>query len=448
MTLESASMYFTGGGSDKEYHAQIVAQGAGYVVNFQYGRRGGTLKSDTKTQTPVDEAAARKIYEKLLKEKQGKGYVPSGTTQAFVTIQKQDSGYHPQLLNPCEKEDAQECIDDDAWVAQEKYDGDRRLMHFQDGVLRSINRKGEFVGLPQETADKMQQTFAGATSYVVDGELIDNIFVAFDLLVWNDEDIRQQSVKQRWERLNTVMQRREGLVQLAEMAVTTAQKQALFDRVKTANGEGVVFKLGDAVYIAGRPNSGGDQLKFKFWKTATFKVGRVNAKRSVSLELMENDAWVDVGNVTIPANADIPKVGELIEVRYLYAYKDGSVYQPTFLRLRDDLEESACQMTQLSYKVDVSKIQSVTTVLQRMLAQIKDEPEGYEEGYSEVFDTPVATMLRNMLENPTVYVDEYVVALEQGLNELAGNDFFGTECQCDPRGDGRNAQWSMSNIEM
>ncbi len=37
--------------------------------------------------------------------------------------------------------------------------------------------------------------------------------------------------------------------------------------------------------------------------------------------------------------------------------------------------------------------------------------------------------------------------LEGALEELAQNDAFGTERQCDPRGDGRDGDWSMSRVQ-
>ena len=37
--------------------------------------------------------------------------------------------------------------------------------------------------------------------------------------------------------------------------------------------------------------------------------------------------------------------------------------------------------------------------------------------------------------------------LEDMLSDIHGNDGFGTEGQCDPRGDFRNGRWSMTNVE-
>jgi len=40
---------------------------------------------------------------------------------------------------------------------------------------------------------------------------------------------------------------------------------------------------------------------------------------------------VEIGTVTIPANFRIPAIGSLFDARHLYAYVDGSLYQPVYL---------------------------------------------------------------------------------------------------------------------
>src|SRR5207344_787299 len=115
-------------------------------------------------------------------------------------------------------------------------------------------------------------------------------------------------------------------------------KSERFHQLKARNAEGVVFKHTDAPYIAGRPASGGTQLKYKFCETASFIIGKVNAKRSVALSLLDGAKSKPAGNVTIPANHDIPPQGAVVEVRYLYAFPEsGAVYQPVYLGVRDDI---------------------------------------------------------------------------------------------------------------
>jgi bifunctional non-homologous end joining protein LigD len=56
-----------------------------------------------------------------------------------------------------------------------------------------------------------------------------------------------------------------------------------------------------------------------------------------------------VGNCTIPANYEIPQVGDLVEIRYLYAYLGGSLYQPIYEGIRNDISPEACGEIQLKY---------------------------------------------------------------------------------------------------
>jgi bifunctional non-homologous end joining protein LigD len=136
-----------------------------------------------------------------------------------------------------------------------------------------------------------------------------------------------------------------------------AEKTAVLERLKKEGREGVVFKDTHAKYVAGRPASGGSQLKFKFYATCSCVVSKVNAKRSVALELLnilrerlDGKATVGVGNCTIPPNHAVPKVGDIVEIRYLYCYKGGSLYQPTYLGIRDDIDNTACVLSQLKYR--------------------------------------------------------------------------------------------------
>jgi bifunctional non-homologous end joining protein LigD len=57
-----------------------------------------------------------------------------------------------------------------------------------------------------------------------------------------------------------------------------------------------------------------------------------------------------VGNVTVPANQPIPAKGAVIEVKYLYAYPGGALFQPVCLGVRDDVATEACTIAQLKYK--------------------------------------------------------------------------------------------------
>jgi bifunctional non-homologous end joining protein LigD len=42
----------------------------------------------------------------------------------------------------------------------------------------------------------------------------------------------------------------------------------------------------------------------------------------------------------------------IVEIRYLYSYPDGSLYQPVLLGTRDDIDIEVCSVKQLKYKAE------------------------------------------------------------------------------------------------
>lgn len=127
-------------------------------------------------------------------------------------------------------------------------------------------------------------------------------------------------------------------------AFTEDERRALLQTIKAERGEGIVFKNASARYAPGRAASGGDALKHKFTASATCCVVSHNrGKRSV-LVAVHNDtadalapySLIEIGNVSIPPNRDIPPPGSLFEVEYLYAFLGGALFQPVYKGLRAD----------------------------------------------------------------------------------------------------------------
>jgi bifunctional non-homologous end joining protein LigD len=125
------------------------------------------------------------------------------------------------------------------------------------------------------------------------------------------------------------------------------------ERITAEGGEGIVFKDRFSSYAPGR---NADHLKFKFWHSLSALVIGVNqGKRSVAIGLLDDVGEVTpVGSVTVPANLGIPTAGSIIEVRYLYAYRGGSLFQPTLIGPRTDLLREDCKIAQVHYKAGVA----------------------------------------------------------------------------------------------
>ncbi|MDR3405879.1 MAG: WGR domain-containing protein [Chthoniobacter sp.] len=351
--MEHITLYYRQGASDKVYQAAIEPRDGGYVVHFAYGRRGATLATGTKTQAPVAYAAAKAIYDKLVAEKTAKGYTPGadGTPYHHTGEASRATGIHCQLLNPVEDDQVERLIADPAWLAQPKHDGRRLLIDKRGDVITGINRLGLTVALPETLTD---DTARCPLDLILDGECIGETFHAFDALRIEGDDIGGLHYAERYLRLmNLLASFQHPHTQLVQTAFTPKQKADLLDQLKAGNAEGIVFKQSNAPYLAGRPASGGPQLKHKFCTTASLIVGKINAKRSVSLLLFEGDKIKAAGNVTIPPNHEVPQSGQVVECRYLYAYREsGAIFQPVFLAVRTDITSEECTTAQLKYKAE------------------------------------------------------------------------------------------------
>lgn len=352
MPVTSTRLYYRDGSSDKEYHAAINTVPDGHTVTFAYGRRGSALTAGTKTGTPVSLEKAQHIYDKIVAEKTAKGYTPDGAGARFTdtNFEKRVSGLVPQLLNSIEPQEAQRHLADDVWCMQEKFDGKRIMVAVQGDTVEGSNRKGLCVCVPQEVVDSLR----GLPDCDLDGELLGTEYVVFDLLRLDGSDLRHSAYRVRYEALRDVLRPRFGpCARTAETAWEHDAKRALYRRIEAAGGEGVVFKRVDGQSVAGRPASGGSQIKCKFYATCTCLVTARNDQRSVRLSLLDEAGTpIHVGNVTIFSNKPVPEAGALVEIRYLYAYKGGSLYQPIFLGERDDLTVGDCTLAQLKYKLE------------------------------------------------------------------------------------------------
>ncbi len=160
MSVQSISLAYRDGSSDKVYHAQIEEKDNGYVVNFQYGRRGSTLNSGSKTATPVALAAAQKVYDKLVAEKKGKGYSEGeeGTPYAGSELAGQQSGLIPQLLNSVDEEQVEFLLDSENYCMQEKKDGVRQFVTRVGDQITGGNRKGLIVAVSQSIAERSESS--------------------------------------------------------------------------------------------------------------------------------------------------------------------------------------------------------------------------------------------------------------------------------------------------
>jgi len=368
-----ADLFYKEGSSDKVYKVSVekadTATISGgkeslFVVNYGYGRRGSALKYGSKTSSPVSLDKATAIYNNLISEKTAKGYQhtsqqgesggKNGSRSRLPSIDaeeaKRKAPKNCVLLNPIDSEEAERLLSDDEWAMQAKVDGIRLMIEITDGKAFGYNRRGIQIPLPSG----IESSLADLEGSFLDGELVGENFHAFD-------EVLAMEFHQRFAGLRSKL-KESACIRIVETAWATKEKRGLHKKLQQANAEGVVFKRKSALYTSGRPASGGNYLKHKFVQSATCVVTGINDKRSVSLAVSASPSKkmgksaakrIAVGNVTIPSNQSIPEVGDIVEVRYLYYFANGSLFQPVYLGVREDLDATEIDLVgDLKLKAD------------------------------------------------------------------------------------------------
>jgi bifunctional non-homologous end joining protein LigD len=259
-------------------------------------------------------------------------------TQAFSIIL-------PQLLNEIEESELERYFTDPNYCAQEKHDGRRRMLKFQNGITKGYNKKGQFSDCIESfnrdckiIADNVHKS-----EFLLDGEEVGDIYNPFDILSC-DGDWRTKSYNDRWKNNNFLF--RTQNIKPVYTAYTEKEKRELFQYLQENKKEGIVFKLLNGIHIPGYSD---EQVKFKFWATASVIILKHNIQDSIGVGVIENGNVVPIGNVTMIGHTK-PPIGSIVEVKYLYIIKGGRLYQPSFLGPRDDQYASDCIIEKLKFK--------------------------------------------------------------------------------------------------
>jgi len=368
MTIhKQIQLFFQEGTHDKVYNARIVEAGGKYDVEVEWGRRGASLNKGKKA-VGVSLENAEKTYGKLVREKTGKGYEeiteavkpaavapPDGEgSGSKVQGKRAKVGAAAQLLNAVEEDVVERLLDDAMMVAQQKLDGVRVLVHVGETMV-ATNRAGQATHVSEEILAGLAHLPRGT---IVDGEVLaapKPVYWLFDVLSVGTEDTTRLGYVERWARLDGDVEPGVfGPISVLPYA-SGKEKRALLESLRASRAEGIVFKRKDAPYAAGRPASGGTQLKHKFTKTADVVLVE-NAGNAYRMVVFDGKKRFDAGKVFAGTTNESRKtIDEMLaagetpvaEVKYLYATDDDQLYQPVFVRLRDDKEPEECFRTQL-----------------------------------------------------------------------------------------------------
>jgi bifunctional non-homologous end joining protein LigD len=362
MQTERAELYFRQGSSDKVYHLQLENVDDKWSVQAQWGRRGSALQNDVKANgVPYEEA--KRVYDRILREKTGKGYqIAQATTNGDAPISvglpasKEQSGHVPELLTPIEEPEALRLADDASRWFQQKFDGRRLAVQKVDGKYSGINKLGQVIPIDSRLSEPLD--LVQARAFLADGEITDSHFYIWDLLSVNDTDLRAEPYEIRYVHLTRLFRGAHQTLRVCETAMTPKGKRAFVKAMHDSNAEGFVCKNRYAAYVAGRA---GQHFKCKFVATASFIVGPKPDKkaddghRSIAVYLLDDNRPRFMGTVGVPDRYPLPSVEQVVEVRYLYCHPgpEGKLIQAKYFgKVRDDIAVADCRVSQLKLKAE------------------------------------------------------------------------------------------------
>ena len=368
------------------YRCQLSQAETGWSVTVQYGRRNSTLTPDTKIERVTYEEA-KKVYDRTVREKVAKGYQPSAlSSQPAAPPLTNSRGpvsheivFQPELLTRITELEAERFASNPRYVFQTKQDGDRLTIRKDGERIYGFNKLGQVVRLDPNlhTAIARLCEIACIGSVLIDGEWEPTGYYAWEMLELSiggiPGDMRANPYWDRWQALESVFHivgsepEMSDVLHLTSTCETTEGKRSM---LADGTKEGVCVKDRCAPF---RPGRNGQHKKFKFEQTASFIVGekpRAKANdghRSVALYIIDPEAkwhsdWQPEGaaspvpvrfvaTVKVADRYEVPAVGSVVEVRYLYAYPGGGIAQPCYFgKVRTDVRHADCTTAQLKFK--------------------------------------------------------------------------------------------------
>jgi bifunctional non-homologous end joining protein LigD len=244
------------------------------------------------------------------------------------------------LLNAITPEEAERYLRDPQWFMQQKADGVRCIVQVREGQVTTSSRTSKPVALTAEITGVLLSHFTDA---VLDCEECGASLVIFDLLWFGGTDVSQWPCDERLEALEGWAAGARPCLSFIQTARTEAEKRAALRILQDGGAEGVVFKHRRASYSAGRSDNA---LKLKFKASCSLRVIAVgtNGKASIDLALADGTRVATASTI----GKKVPKVGDVVEVEYLYAYRGGCLVQAIYQTIRTDVEPDTAE--DLQYK--------------------------------------------------------------------------------------------------
>lgn len=257
------------------------------------------------------------------------------------------------LATATKVDELQRLTNDDTFLAEQKIDGWRLLLHIEAGRIAPVGRSGSLIDVHPGVLNAFKPFLESDARWCFDGEYLNNCYYVFDLIEAGRLIQPQMHLGQRREALDhfwTQWDPTSSAVELLPSARGVIEKAALVERVQNIGGEGVMFKRLTSVYTEGRRNASLLKVKFRHDIDCVVTEMGIEGKQNMGLSLWHTDSgqFVNVGECTALAG-DGPnvKLGDVVTIVCHGASSGNRIVQPTFPKLRHDKHPQECLWEQL-----------------------------------------------------------------------------------------------------
>ena len=254
------------------------------------------------------------------------------------------------------------CVSSLNWM-EPKVDGARKLVGIGNGGIVAWGRSGQDTEPPAISPAAIRQ-LSKIGDFVFDGEWLDGTYWVFDLVELRSLERTGASIhpgaqinaqfpyRLRRQALEMVL----GELDLKGMALVPVFREAKEQRrqieaLVAMNAEGVVFKDVESRYEFGRKSRHWTKVKFTNDLDAVVTAIAVDGKENVEVGLFNGRSMIPVATCSTHGK-DVPNIGDVVVVRYLYALHPEMprLYgPPRIVGVRNDKPASECLLDQVQY---------------------------------------------------------------------------------------------------
>lgn len=250
-----------------------------------------------------------------------------------------------ELLTEITTQEAQYFIANDGYGVEEKHNGERRTICKDASGIRNFNREGDpGKALPAAVINALRNH--PLPQFVIDAEFEKGMVVVLDVLIIGDDNLTQTAYSERKKIAHKHFDNRSILIKVCKTITgARAKAQFLVDKMEEA-AEGVAFKKLDAIFI---PGKNGQHKKLKFWKSLDCVVMAYSPKQHNSVEVglyLPDGKLHRICGVSLNGKPNA-KIGDVLEIDYLYGTRRLEVVQPNLVRVRDDKKPAQCTIDQI-----------------------------------------------------------------------------------------------------